>query len=666
MEDINALIAKNFNDNISYLKTNHKNIFSKLSALESAIEQGHYREKYELLHKNNYFDVYEKNTDTFLYTKNSYEYALLAAQSIDYRLEENLFKGFHEHKISDADLKRYAQMPPFEHEMSGHAPIMHYVQKHSPKDKTLKRIDKFVFFGVGLGLHVTSIHKRISAKVYFIIEDDLELFRLSLFTTNYAELAKGSTLFFSVFEQNDEFQLTSIKFLEYKHYYNHYIKYFHILSHNEDKRDQFQIAIASQSHLLFYYNTLLTQFLTPLRYIFSDYMFLNKTANFSTKEFDEKSFLILGAGPSLEKNKKWLKENQNNFIIVAVSATLQFLEKENISADIIVHLDAFETSVKFFDSIKSIEFIKDSIFFLSDRISSKIVDKLNKKNIFFFENGTTYKDNSLKPSATCVGSISYQILLFLKAKNIYLLGIDLAIDSKTGSTHSASHVYANNISIEEHSKRGELFTYDQTLLSVDGNLSDKALTTAQLHISIDSVNQSTKLLKKDFQHLYNLSDGAKFIDIEAKKIEDLTISDMSDKKNLRNDLYMTCLKYSSEHATQNEIKNLEKKLSHAYKLQDIISNYKKVDNCSSSQYLDMLASLNLELIPESEKTVYELTRVIDTYLKYVLSYIFDFFNIENDEAKNQNILDIHNIITQHISEIINYYINSVSSKLQEQ
>jgi len=665
MRDINALVVKNFNDNIAYIQTNHRKLFSDLSALDSAIEKGHYQEKYELKHEDGYFDVYEKNTDSYLYTKDSSKHASLAAQSINYRLDENLFKSFHEHKISDNDLKKYMHMPPFEHEMSGHAPVIHYCQKHSLKDKTLKTLDKFVFFGVGLGVHIRSIHEKISAKVYFIIEDDLELFRLSLFTTNYASLAKESKLFFSVFEQNEEFQQTSTQFLECKHYYNHYIKYFHILSHDEKKIDLFQVAIASQSHLLFYYNTLLTQFLTPLQYMFDEYFFLDKTITFNNKELKKQPFLILGAGPSLEKNKKWLQKNQNNFIIVAVSATLQFLEKENIAPDIIVQLDAFDTSIKFFDNIKSTDFIKESIFLFSDRISSKIVSRLDKKRVFFFENGTTYKDSSLKPSAPCVGSISYQILLFLKVNYIYLLGIDLSIDSKTGLTHSGSHIYADNISIEEHTQKSDLFTYDRTLLSIEGNLSDKVLTTAQLHISIDTINQSTKLLKKEFQKIFNLSDGALFSDITPKNTQELNIRDNSSKKESTEFIYKLCLENSSKEISPNELSNLEKKLSHAKKLQTIINRYKQVSNISSEIYLEYLTALSLELVPQSERTLYELSRVIETYLQYVLAYIFDFFNNQNLDDEDADIYNLHNILIAHLLEIITYYINSLSVKIEK-
>ncbi|RLA71671.1 MAG: hypothetical protein DRG78_24890, partial [Epsilonproteobacteria bacterium] len=67
-----------FNENIQYLEKEQKELFSKLVALDSAIEQGHYQEKYELVYENNNFDVVDKKTKNYLYNKQSTHHANLA------------------------------------------------------------------------------------------------------------------------------------------------------------------------------------------------------------------------------------------------------------------------------------------------------------------------------------------------------------------------------------------------------------------------------------------------------------------------------------------------------------------------------------------------------------------------------------------------------------
>lgn len=660
MEDINSIITKNFNENISYIEENHPQLFSKLVALDNAVEHSHYQEKYELVYENGYFDVLEKKTNSYLYSKDSRIHASLAQESIDYDIDENLFEGFHKHTISPDDLKRYESEKLFVHHMSGYAPIIHYTNNKSSKQKKLKNINKFIFFGIGLGLHVTSIHKKIKSNVYLIVEDDLELFRLSLFVTNYKEISLDATLFFSVFEDNNQFFTTSTNFLKTKHYYNHYIKYFHILSHSKEKLEQFHVAVTSQAHLLFFYNHLLTQYLTPLEYIFDDYRFLNSSLSLSDKLTDEKPFLLIAAGPSLQKNIEWLKKNRDHFVIVALSATLSILEKENIVPDIVTHLDAFDAAKAHFDKLNSLEFIKDSIYMFTARTPKEVVSMFDKKRLFFFETGTQYKKLSLKPSAPCVGSLTYQLLLRLNVKNLYLLGLDLAIDSKTGKTHSDAHEYVQTLKIPESSAQKQTMSFRETLFYVDGNFTEKVLTTPNFKISIDAINQATNILKKEHQSVFNLSDGAKFIGTISKNPNDITLEST---KDIRAHIYGSCLKNSSSQLDKNEIENLYNKLSHAKQMQNIITNYGQKEKSDAKEYLEELEKLCLIISSSDNINNYELARVLDTYNQYILTYIFDFFNTVGLENEKEHVKNIDSILVSHIFKIIDFYQNSLESKL---
>ncbi len=658
-------ITKNFNDNIAYLQVFQKEVYSKLAALDDAIEKGYYQEKYELVYESSYFDVYEKMTKNFLYGKDSSTHAMLASQSIDYELNDNLFKGFHEYIMDDAELEVYKQKTPFEDPMSEFAPIMHYCQQNSLKNKRLKTLDKFVFFGTGLGLHISSIHEKISSEVYFIIEDDLELFRLSLFTTNYAKLALDAQLIFSIFEDKNEFSKISKEFLDTKYYYNHYIKYFHLLSHSEEKHEQFHLAIASGAHFSFDYNVLLTQNLKPLDYIFGNYKFLNKELTFTDNIFDKKHFLVLGAGPSLQKNIEWLRQNHKSFIIVAVAATLTLLEKENIFPDIIVHLDAYHASIELFENIKSIDFIKNSICFFSDKIDLDVIKFFDEKNVFLFENGTNYKINSIKPSAPCVGSIAYQILLILKVKNIYLLGLDLALDSKTGKTHIDSYVDMKIISIENHTTKDEIFGYSESLFKIEGNLSKEVFTNARWQTSIDIINLSTKLLKQGRQNIFNLSDGAKFININSKKVQDLELRKVSDKDDTYKYLFDLCMLNSSRNLNSIELNSLDEKLLHAKKLLQLVEKYKNWHQFSLGQIMENIIILKESLTNENEIENYQISRVIDLYLRYILSYLFDFINSDVLEERELHMYNLYQLIVKHLSEIINHYLNLIFAKLKK-
>ncbi len=656
MPDINNTVTKNFHENIAYFQVEHPKLFSKLVALESAIEQGHYQERYELVYENDGFDVLEKSSGNFLYDKKSISHAKLASKSVDYSLDDNLFQGFHKQNITDEELKKYNEYKPFEHHMSGFAAIMHTVEEDV---KTLKTLYKYIFFGSGLGLHISSIDEKINAKVYLIIEDDLELFRLSLFCTNYKDLASHATLVFSVFEDNEAFYNSVKLFLDTEYYYNHYIKYFHILSHANEKIKQFQIAISSQSHLLFFYNTLLRQYLKPLEYLFEEYKFLHKSLRFDTKEFDVKPFLLVAAGPSLEKNMDWLKENHTNFTLVALSATLSILENEGIAPDIVTHLDAFDTAKIHFTKLKSLEFIKDAILIYSSRIPRDVVTMFEKKQLFFLESGTHYKEDSLKPSAPCVGSLTYQLLLRLKAKSIYLLGLDLAIDSQTGKTHSGLHEYAQTLEVKDDSD-ASIISFKESLFHVEGNFRKSVLTTPNFKISIDAINNATKLLKDEAQKVYNLNDGAKFVDSIPMKADNIKINQTS--VDIKNHLFKLCSENSSVGLSNVELNALRDKLQHAKLMQITLLKYKELKKSKLTKSLEDLKELSATLCTSEDMQKYELSRVLDTYLKYILSYVFDYFNHETPEKNMEAFEKLDLLLTSHLLKIVDIYHDTLKEK----
>jgi hypothetical protein len=307
------------------------------------------------------------------------------------------------------------------------------------------------------------------------------------------------------------------------------------------------------------------------------------------------------------------------------------------------------------------EFVKNSLCLFSDKISSNVINRFDKKNIFLFENGTTYKENSMKPSAPCVGSIAYQILLLLKTKNIYLLGLDLALDSKTGKTHIDSYVDVKTVSIKEHTRQNDMLGYNQTLFSVEGNLSEKVFTNVRWQTSIDIINMSTKLLKENHQNIFNLGDGVKFTDINAKIAENIDTSKMqSTKENINEELFTLFLKNSTQNLNEAEKKSLEQKVIHAKKLLQTLKKHKKNRELSISQAIENL----LKLTEEEDINKYELSRSIEIYLKFILSYVFDFANSREVENTDIHVANIYMQLTQHVEEIVNYYFNCISVRLK--
>lgn len=453
-DNIAQTAINTFHTNLLFLQENNPALWEKINALSTAIEKHYYQERYSLEYKEEgYFDVLEIDSGKWLYGSDSRKHAQLAAKSIDFTKQDNLFETFHNIDITKEQTKLISQLDISEHSMAGSADLIYYANTYASKhNTTLKKLYKFIFLGTGLGLHISEIHQKLHSYVYLIIEDDLELFRLSLFVTDYRQIAEQSSIVFSVFEDDTAFELTLKQFFEAFFFYNHYLKYFNILSHSDKKLQTIQYFVASQDHLVFNYSPLIISTLRPLEHFHNGYRFLNLNA-FEQQDvyLSDKPILLLAAGPSFEKNIPWLQENHTKFIIIAVPPLLSKLEELGIKPDIITHLDGFDAALVHITKIKDLSFFDNTIAIFGAFTQPRVAEYFKKENLYFIEGTSEYKEKFGRLTSTNIGSFTLALLLQFKIKNIYLLGLDYALDQKSGDTHSQTHSYSSQKSLKNPS-----------------------------------------------------------------------------------------------------------------------------------------------------------------------------------------------------------------------
>jgi len=656
MKNINSIIEKNFNANIEYIKNNHIKLFEKLSAYESAVDNGHYIEKYELIHEDNGFDVLENTTNNKLYNSNISQHTNSAVSSVNKNLDNNLFECFARQTFTKKDLETIQKKNPLETHHIYIAPIIEYIQSNQSKNQELTSFDKFIFFGTGLGSHINSIHNKIKAKFYFIVEDDLELFRLSLFCTDYSKIAQESTLYFSIFEDNDEFAISCESFIKNTYYLNHYIKYFHMISHNDNKYNQFHLAITNQPHIRFLFHDLLNSYIRPLSYFSKKYKFLQKSLKFSVEQFKNKPFLLLASGPSLQKNIEWLEQNHHLFTIVAVSSSLSYLEQHKIKPDIITHADPFKPSLVSFQKLKSIDFIKDSLLFLTSSIDSHVVDLLIKENIYFFEIGSNYQQNSLKLSAPCVGSLSYMLLILLKVEKFYVLGLDLAIDSKTGKDHTDTHQSTKKLNLKEDAF-DDIMNYKNSVFNIEGNFEQNVLTTPHFFSSVQIINRYYKQLVDPNQHIFNLSNGAKYNSATSVYPKNIDLSKYC-KINTQL-LKETTEANATALLSEDDIQRIQKKLQFAREIKNLLET-QKVNINNPTEYIAYILKITTS---EDMVQEYELSKVLESFFMYIMEYIYFFLN--NSEITSKDFFYLDNILKENIFKLIDIYIQTLTNIMEK-
>lgn len=651
MGTLEEIAVATFHANIQYFAKNHKEIYDKLLAFDTAVEKNLHQNRYELIIRDDYYDVLELSSGNYLYNSSSKEYAKLAKNSIDFKRDSNVFETFKKLPI-ELETEHFIDI----------APTLKYIKSTLEASSQMQSIKKFIFFGTGLGTHITEIDKKINANMYLIVEDDIELFKLSLFATPYYELAKKAELIFSVFDSNEEFTPKANQFLNNKFYHNHYIKYFSMLSHGEEKMKEFHLRVVSQSQNIFFYKDILTQYLVPLKYINENYMFLNMLSSYEHTSLYTKPVIMLAAGPSLQANIEWVKKNQDKFIVIALSSTLNILEKANIIPDIVTHMDAFESSTPHFDRLKSLEFLKDTIFLFSARIQESIVKRLNKEHIFFYENGTSYKLNVGNLSAPCVGSTTYLILLALGVRELYLLGLDLALDEKTGSTHSTMHHFSENLDLNSAQTHNDVMEFSKTVIKTAGNFQKEVFTSPVFLLSIDSINSCSLGFKKETQNVYNLNNGAYFHNTTPLHIENISIDtfEQIDKPALFKELKTAFEQSCSSSMTEDELNLLKEKLHHALMLKTKVVAQQSYYFDTYNEFLGSLVLLFSRLTNETSTVGYDISLILQEFCKYIYTFIFDFFNTKDLTDVDIHVKKINELLCEALLRILDEYTSKLS------
>lgn len=657
MHTIEQEAIKRYNSNLRYLSDNHQELFKQISLFNSALEQNLYKSKYELEYKDGYFDVFEQASGAFLYNENSQEHAKAVAKSVNTQKDNHLFDGL---RIYDTD-KRVVDIAGNDI-LKELIPIMHYANTHINSTMHMKKIEKFIFIGIGLGIHLIEVDKKIRSGEYLLIEDNLELFRLSLFTTDYEQLGKNSVLHFSIAQKANEFALVANNFLRGTFMNNRFLKYYHLQSHDIEKIKLIQNALSIQSFMIFTYDFTLDKLLRPLEYINRGFRVLNLTQKQNNSPFFDKPVLLLAAGPSLQKNIAWVKSNQEKFIIVAISATLKKLYAEGIVPDVVTHVDGFEMSMLHYDGIPVKSYLKDTLFILGPYAPKSLRELINRDRIFYFEDETHYFENFGSLSAPCVGTTTLALMLIFGTAELYLLGLDLALDQKTGKTHGDDHFYAQEIDINKISLN-ETMNMEKNTFLVQGNFQKSVYTTSILDSSIQAVYGFMPAVKAKHQNIYNLNDGALLLETVPTHIQniDTFVMNSIDKSALHVAIYSSLSEHSALELSHEDMLSMHRRMEHLLWAKNQLKKHKKIRYKDVDGYYYHLLGLVSDLIKPKARESANLSNILYSYFQYSLPIIFDLFNTRELVNPLKHIKELDAILLSELLKIIKRYENGLQS-----
>lgn len=665
MESIENAAIERYQRNLEYFSKQQPELMQKLTLFNNSLEDGSYDAKYDLEYINGYFDVKQLKTSHYLYTQNSELISKEIADKVNYKKDSYTFEGFPLYRVPDEKLSTLDDRSEGFEDIF---PIMRYYLENSSESDAMKSIEKIIFIGVGLGFHIPLIDDKIKAKEYFIIEDDIELFRLSLFTTSFYKIAQHSELYFSIADDENLFLITARSFLRNTFFYNRYLKYSYFAAHSENKIKQIQNALSTQDFAFFPYKQLLKKYLRPLEYINDGYKILNISRHFDKSLFNNKPVLLLAAGPTFKKNISWVKKNQDKFIIVAIAAVLNTLYEHNIKPDIVTHIDGYEGSLPLFDGIPTKEFLKDTIIVFGSFALSKLRDLFTKEQIFYQESSASYFEGFGISSGPCVGSHTLIFSLILNSTELYLLGLNLALDQETGSSHSEDYVDRKIIDMSTKTELKSDMKSADNLIPVQGNFTDIVYSTAVTHSSVQFLHENIKNAKLDEQIIYNLNEGAKISNTIPTHIESIDTEKYTpiDKKKLYQHLHEQLSLKSATRLSDKDVLTLKKRLYNAREIKRNIDEYcNSVSHANVNRYLYDLLGIVSIIMHTGDRSIDNIVSVYYTYFEYVLPLIMDLFNTKGLKNEKRHIKKLDKMIQKGMYNIYTIYEQAVETFIEE-
>ncbi|BBG64834.1 hypothetical protein NNO_0132 [Hydrogenimonas sp.] len=666
MQDIERKAIETFTKNMAYFSMEHPDLHKKIELLSLAIENGQYKEKYALEYKEDgYFDLLELESGKWLYGSSSSEMAKQAASRVNYSKNNGVIETFYNFKFDQKAVDTARSTDPTASSFATTAPVISYIDSIIDKNTTtMRHIYKFIFFGTGLGLHLKEIDRKIDANIYLIIEDDLEIFRSSLFVTDYFEIGKKSRLFFSIMENDYIFKETFNRFLHEAFIRNSYLKYFLFNDSYLHKIRKIQNFIVTSSHITYPHHRLLQKNIRTLETLREDFKFFDVSKSHNAELFMKRPVILVAAGPSLDKNIEWLKKSAEHATVVALFMTTPTLFRHGILPDVIVHVDEQEHPVlSTLSKVEDHSLYGRSVFFLSPSVEMKLFKNIiDKEKTYMFEDRTRYRFEMGSLEGFSVGEIAYALTLIWGTKELYLLGLDLALDRETGKTHSEGHMSAQNRVETGRTEEGEVVSLRGSTFEVKGNFGGTVKTTPLFDMSIHRINFFTGKLKGANRRVYNLNDGAFFEECIPTRAETVDLGKIPVKdERFTDELAEVFDTHADNRMSPRELDMFELRIKDAREKLQAVKTFSETRQPSVGQFQAAFTEVASHLITTPDGHISELSQILIIYLQNIGGYMGDFFNTKGVDNPKRHIKYLQRAVSEQLIKIIEKYLDAITA-----
>ncbi|WP_270965883.1 motility associated factor glycosyltransferase family protein [Campylobacter upsaliensis] len=339
------------------------------------------------------------------------------------------------------------------------------------------------FYGFGNGLLFKALLANAHLKHIVIFERELEILYTIFHHIDFSkELAEQKILLFNANTISAEelrclcylepfFSYARVYFLELcSDYYEKFSD--DIIKLNQTLLQSFTYAICSQGNDPLDSLQGIEQFILNLPFQLTRpnlKEFLEKRRNIS------KTAIIVSTGPSLMKQLPLLKEYREKALIFCADSAYPILAKHNIKPDFVCMVERSDFTAEFFKHDFG-DFDEGICFILVSLVHPNALNYLKDKNYILinktlnFAHFMDFKEYDFEHPLSNVACMAYSLACELGAKNIILIGQDLAYD-ENGFSHPKDYQHGQDFeseskkfSILAYGGKGEVLTYTTWLL----------------------------------------------------------------------------------------------------------------------------------------------------------------------------------------------------------
>jgi len=423
-------------------------------------------------------------------------------------------------------------------------------------------------FGIGSGLHIQYLIENYNFQSLFIYEPEPELFAISCYFVDWQKAFEKLEDRLYLFVKGNVDTKILKRFYDSKVVTSNFLRLEFTTYESpkiENAKKEFYLANISNKRGWGSFEDEMVGFKNHLKNINKDIPILYKTSKI------EAPICVIANGSSLENDIEWIKQNQNNMIIISVGTSIRPLLKAGIHSDFHIEIERMPMLV---DILKpSLKEYKG--YFVGASVLDSEHFKNAKKPLMFVRDASSATGISnffLRFCSPMVGNTGFSFATHF-SDEIYMCGFDVGFH-KNKRIHASGSYYDDKDDTKEGSP-------------VKGNFTKEVLSDDLLNLSRQNLEMTIALLRP--KKVYNLSDGAFINGAIPKESNEIKLKPINKKKHIKK----------------------------------LVKNFKidKIKTLNYSGFLELYKEKIIELLDKEVTNKKELTETIDLINEYTLAFL---------------------------------------------